>query len=332
MSMEFLIDYGVFAAKFLTVAVVVVSGIGAVVFLATGRSQASGDDHIEIKNLNEKYENMSLSLKSATLPAKAYKEEVKRRKREKKINAKKSAAECDRKRIFVCRFDGDLRASAVGSLREEITAILSVATSNDEVVALISSPGGVIHGYGLAASQLRRIRDRGIHLTAVVDKIAASGGYMMACVADRIIAAPFAIIGSIGVIAQMPNFNRFLKKHDIDFEEITAGQYKRTLTVFGENTDADREKFREELQDAHELFKDFVRDNRPIVDIAAIATGEYWYGTRALQKKLVDELRTSDDYFFSRFETADIFEVSYVHKRSLLDKLFGRAIRMLQPL
>jgi serine protease SohB len=187
-------------------------------------------------------------------------------------------------------------------------------------------------GSGLAASQLKRIRDHGIPLTAAVDKVAASGGYMMACVATKIVAAPFAIIGSIGVIAQMPNFNRFLKKHDIDYEEITAGQFKRTLTVFGENTDADREKFREELEDAHELFKNFVRDNRPAVDIAAIATGEYWYGARALEKNLVDELRTSDDYLFSRSREADIFEVTYVRKRSLVDKLFGHAARIFQPL
>jgi serine protease SohB len=326
--MEFLSDYGIFAAKFLTVAVVIVMGIGTIVVLVMGRSHGAHEDHIEVKSLNDKYSAMSLALKSAVLPAKAFKHEVKRQKRERKERDRLKGSEPDRPRVFVCRFVGDIRASAVSSLKEEVTAILSVAADHDEVVAVITSPGGVIHGYGLAASQLQRIRDHGIPLTAAVDKVAASGGYMMACVADKIVAAPFAIIGSIGVIAQMPNFNRFLKKHDIDYEEITAGQFKRTLTVFGENTDADREKFREEINDAHELFKEFVADNRPQVDIAAIATGEYWYGKRALERNLIDALRTSDDYLVSRSKDADIFEVTYVRKRSMMDKLFGHATRL----
>lgn len=329
--MEFLLDYGIFAAKFLTVAFVVLAGIGAIVLLIMGRSHGGPDDHIEVKNLNERFEAMRFTLKAAILSPKALKEETKKLKRERKSQDKKSADDSERGRIFVCRFDGDMRASAVSALREEVTAILSVATADDEVVALITSPGGVVHGYGLAASQLRRIRERGIPLVASVDKVAASGGYMMACVADTIIAAPFAILGSIGVVAQMPNFNRFLKKHDIDYEEITAGEHKRTLTVFGENSDADREKFREELEDIHELFKAFVGENRPAVDIAAISTGEFWYGTRALENKLVDKLQTSDDYLFSRADDADIFEVSFVQKRSVVDKIMGQAAKLFSP-
>ena len=330
-TMEFLIDYGIFAAKFLTVAGVILLGIGALVLLVIGRSQGAHEDHIEVKNLNDKYTSMTLALKSAILPAKAFKQELKRQKSDRKQHDKQQSPDTSKSRVFVCRFDGDIRASAVTSLQAEVTAILSVATDRDEVVAVITSPGGVIHGYGLAASQLKRIRDRGISLTAAVDKVAASGGYMMACVAEKIVAAPFAIIGSIGVVAQMPNFNRFLKKHDIDYEEITAGEFKRTLTMFGENTDADRKKFREEIEDAHELFKEFVADNRPSVDIAAIATGEYWYGKRALERKLIDELCTSDDYLYKRSEEADVFEVSYVRKRSIVDKFFGHATRLFNP-
>ena len=325
--MEFLTDYGLFAAKFLTVAVVIVLGLGAIVLLAVGRSRGSQHEAIEIRNLNDKYASMRAALDAAVRSPKSQKAAAKERKRAQKARA---ASMDERRRIFVCRFDGDMRASAVASLREEITAIVSVARAEDEVVALITSPGGVIHGYGLAASQLRRVRDHGIPLTAVVDKVAASGGYMMACVADRIVAGPFAIIGSIGVVAQMPNFHRFLKKHDIDFEEITAGKYKRTLTLFGENTDDDREKFREEIEDAHELFKEFVLANRPQIDIATIATGEYWYGQRALDHKLVDEIATSDDYLFSRSEETDIFEVTFVRKRSMMDKLFGQAARLMR--
>lgn len=327
--MEFLADYGIFAAKFLTVALVIVLALGTLIVLFANRAQGSATESIEVKKLNDKFDAMRDALEAAILPAKARKALLKQRKKERKKHAE-GATEGERTRVFVCRFEGDIRASGVASLQEEVTAILSVATPADEIVAVITSPGGVIHGYGLAASQLQRIRDRDIPLTAAVDKVAASGGYMMACVADKIIAAPFAIVGSIGVVAQMPNFNRLLKKHDIDFEEITAGEFKRTLTMFGENTDADRKKFREEIEDAHELFKEFVKDNRSAVDIAAIATGEYWYGKRALQQQLVDELATSDDYLFERAKTADIYEVTYHHKRSLVDKLLGQATQLLQ--
>jgi serine protease SohB len=327
--MEFLMNYGIFAAKFLTVSIVIIIAIGALIVLFVGRTQGGNEDHIDVKNLNDKYTSMTLAIKNAMLPPKAFKQEMKREKQIHKDRDKAKPGDNDKSRIFVCRFDGDIRASAVPSLQEEVTAILSVATTDDEVVAIITSPGGVIHGYGLAASQLQRIRDRAIPLTAAVDKVAASGGYMMACVADKIIAAPFAIVGSIGVVAQMPNFSRLLKKHDIDYEEITAGEYKRTLTMFGENTDADRSKFKAELEDAHELFKEFVKDNRPQVDLATIATGEYWYGKRALEHDLVDELCTSDDYLFNRAESSEIYEIHYVRKRSAFEKIFGGAAQLL---
>ncbi len=181
----------------------------------------------------------------------------------------------------------------------------------------------MVHGYGLAASQLRRIRDAGIPLTASVDKVAASGGYMMACVADRIIAAPFAIIGSIGVVAQLPNFNRLLKQHNIDFEQHTAGEFKRTITMFGENTDSGREKFQEELEETHQLFKSFVHDNRPQVDIDAVATGEHWYGSQALSLRLVDDLKTSDDYLLEASKDRDLYGIHYKAHKSLQQKVMG---------
>ena len=330
--MEFLIDYGVFAAKLLTVAIVIGLGVGAFVLLILGRSHGSHEDHIKVKNLNDKYTSMTLALKSAMLPAKLFKEALKEQKADRKRQNREQKNDLKKSRVYVCRFVGDLHASAVPSLAEEVTAILSVASADDEVVEIISSAGGVIQGYGLAASQLQRIRDQGIRLTAAVDKVAASGGYMMACVADKIIAAPFAILGSIGVVAQLPNFNRLLKKHDIDYEEITAGEFKRTLTIFGENTDADRNKFREEIEDAHQLFKEFVASNRPHADMATIATGEYWYGTRALERKLIDTLSTSDDYLYRRSLESDVFEVSYVRKRSIVDKILGHTSKIFNML
>ncbi len=218
-------------------------------------------------------------------------------------------------------FHGDLQASATASLREEISAVLQVARSGDEAVLRLESEGGVVHGYGLAASQLRRIREAGVKLTVAVDKVAASGGYLMACVADRILAAPFAVVGSIGVVGQLPNFNRLLKKHEIDYELHTAGEHKRTLTLFGENTEAGREKFRETLEDAHALFKSFIQQNRPAVDVAQVATGDHWFGTRALALKLVDELKTSDDYLLERSKACDLYELRYKRHRGLVERL-----------
>ena len=226
-----------------------------------------------------------------------------------------------RKRLYVLNFHGDLRAGATEDLREEISAVLSVARGSDAVLVRLESGGGMVHAYGLAASQLRRVRDADIPLTVAVDKIAASGGYMMACVADRVLAAPFAVIGSIGVLAQLPNFHRLLRKASVDFEQLTAGEYKRTLSLFGENTEAGRAKMQEDIEDAHLLFKDFVSRHRNGLDINAVATGEIWYGERALERGLVDEVQTSDSFIQSRLKETDIFEVRHVRKRSWQEKL-----------
>lgn len=227
----------------------------------------------------------------------------------------------DKKRLYVLNFNGDIKANATEHLREEITSVLTLARSKDEVVIRLESPGGVVHGYGLAASQLSRIKNKGVPLTVCVDKVAASGGYMMACVADKILAAPFALLGSIGVMAELPNFNRLLKKADIDYDVYTAGEFKRTVTTFGENTEKGKQKFREELQDVHTLFKNFIKDNRPTVDIDLVATGEAWYGPHAMDRKLIDSIMTSDEYITSQQDNADIFEVSYIAKKSLQEKL-----------
>ena len=314
--MEFINEYGLFLAKFATVALLFVVAAGLFTALSgRGKDESHG---LSIKNINDKYRHMSLVLNARIMPKKDFKKFVKQQKQ-----AGKDKPPGGGKKIFVLDFKGNIKASGVSALREEITAILTVATDKDEVVALLESGGGTVHGYGLGASQLRRIRDRGIKLTAAVDKVAASGGYMMACVADRIIAAPFAIVGSIGVLAQIPNFHRLLKKMDIDFEQITAGDYKRTLTLFGENTAQDREKFQAELEDTHALFKEFVRDNRAQVDLDRIATGEHWYGKRALELQLVDELMTSDDYLSNAARDADIYRIKYQRKKPVAERVIG---------
>lgn len=225
-------------------------------------------------------------------------------------------------KVYILDFNGDVQASAVSSLREEITLILATAKAGkDRVVVRLESPGGMVHGYGLAAAQLVRLRDAGFHLTICVDKVAASGGYMMACIASQIISAPFAILGSIGVVAQVPNFNRLLKEHHVDFELYTAGEYKRTVTMFGENTAEGKAKFEEELKQTHALFKHFVEKYRPQLNVEKIATGEHWYGQDALDLNLVDELQTSDEYLLGLLPQHDVYMITTRRKQTLGEKL-----------
>ncbi|TVQ42016.1 MAG: protease SohB [Wenzhouxiangella sp.] len=319
--MEFLLDYGLFLAKALTALLVALILITAIVgALRNARQQEQLPSRLEVRHLNDEYERAGLTLKSAMLPTKAVKSERKALKARRKQHGQSS-----RPRLFVLDFHGDIRASATESLREEITAILTAASADDEVLVRLESGGGMIPPYGLAAAQLLRLRDRGIRLTVAVDRVAASGGYMMACVADRILTAPFAILGSIGVIAQVPNFNRMLKKHEIDFEQFMAGEHKRTVTLFGENTDQGRHKFQQEIEQAHELFKDFVARYRPQVDLAEIATGEYWYGTQALEHKLADQVLTSDEYLLERSQNAELYAVSKRVRKPLLSRILPGA-------
>lgn len=315
---EFIASYGMFLAKTITLVLAVILSVGGIILLATyGRNSAK--ERLEIKKINDKYEQMADTIKAAILS----KDELKKDSKSDKLQKKSTAAALKKgitqkpSRVFVINFDGDIKASALASLREEITAILTVATPQDEVFLRLQSGGGLVHAYGLAASQLMRIKDKKIPLTICVDAIAASGGYMMACVADKIIAAPFAIIGSIGVVAQLPNFHKLLKKHDIDFEQITAGEFKRTITMFGENTDKTRQKFKDELEEVHILFKQFIQQHRPIVEIDRISTGEHWLAVRALELNLVDELKTSDDYLLENSHHKELFEVCYNIKQSL---------------
>ena len=328
--MEFLFEYGLFFAKVATLLVAFVVVVSIVVGASQKNKYGEGKGHLEITPLNQQFEDLKDTMLLATTDESQQKAEEKKLNKAKKKQlsdekkAIKKAAELDppkRSKVYVLNFDGNISASAVGHLREEITAVLTQATPNDEVLLKLESAGGMVHSYGLASSQLDRLRKKNVPLTVCVDKVAASGGYMMACVADKILAAPFAIIGSIGVVAQMPNFNKVLKKHDVEFELLTAGEHKRTLTMFGENTDKGREKFIEELEETHQLFKEYVSSRRPQLDIDKIATGEIWYGARAKDIALIDDIQTSDEYLVSRIENADVFEVAYVFKKKLHQRL-----------
>ncbi|EHG6160871.1 protease SohB [Escherichia fergusonii] len=329
--MELLSEYGLFLAKIVTVVLAIAAIAAIIVNVAQKNKRQRGE--LRITRLSEQYEEMKEELATALMDAHQQKIWHKAQKKKHKQEAKLAKAKAkqgetlssDKPRVWVLDFKGSMDAHEVTALREEITAVLAVYKPQDQVVVRLESPGGVVHGYGLAASQLQRLRDHNIPLTVTVDKVAASGGYMMACVADKIVSAPFAIVGSIGVVAQLPNFNRFLKSKDIDIELHTAGQYKRTLTLLGENTEEGREKFREELNETHLLFKDFVKRMRPSLDIDQVATGEHWYGQQALENGLVDEINTSDDVILGLMDGREVVNVRYMQRKKLLDRFTGSA-------
>lgn len=316
--MEFLYEYGMFLAKAITIVVAIVAVI--IVVLASTVKHKSDKGELRITNLSEELEELKHGLKEELLSKNEFKAYEKQLKIDEKVKDK-TEGDTSKGKVFVIDFKGSIDAAEVASLREEISAILAIAEKGDEVVVNVESGGGMVHGYGLTSSQLDRLRQADIPLTVCVDKVAASGGYMMACVANKIYAAPFAIVGSIGVVAQLPNFNRLLKKHEIDYEQHTAGDFKRTLTVFGENTDEGRQKFQEELEETHVLFKAFVSKYRPELNLEKVATGEHWYGQQAIELGLVDEILTSDDVVMSLAKDRKVYKLRYQVKKKLADKI-----------
>lgn len=314
--LEIFLEYGLFLLKVITV---LISVIVLISFVAASKKSTAAEG-LEIENLNDKYKGLSDSLNKAVME----KDEWKKKQKSEKAIAKKNKKKKTRKpKAYILDFVGDIKASAVPSLREEVTAILDIAKRNDQIVLRLDNHGGVVHEHGLAASQLARIRQKKIHLTVVVDKVAASGGYLMASVANKIYAAPFAILGSIGVIAQLPNFNRLLDNYGVDFEQITAGQYKRNVTMFGKNTDEDREKLKDQLEEIHELFKSSVNEYRPQLDLERVATGEHWYGSKALELGLIDEIKTSDELLIEMAKKYEIFSVKLKIKKPLKKRLLS---------
>ncbi|QIQ20291.1 protease SohB [Zophobihabitans entericus] len=344
--MSWIFEYLLFLAKSITIVAAIA---GVLLFIVSLRKRAPAGS-LEVKDISENYTELkemmqysSMNDAEAKVWEKQQKKQRKLEKKQEKLEAKKASKEevsesttdsaeakkstQEKSKLYVLSFNGSMDAKEVEDLRQEVTAVLSVIKPEDKVALKLESPGGVVHGYGLAASQLMRFKQHNVELIALVDKVAASGGYMMACTASKIIAAPFAIIGSIGVVAQIPNFHRLLKKNDIDVELQTAGEYKRTLTLFGENTDEGRKKFQEELNETHLLFKDFVRENRPNVDIDAVATGEHWFATQAKDKGLVDEIGTSDDYILSHLENYKILSVKYRRNKKLSERVANQVTK-----
>ena len=324
---DILLNYGIFLLELLTI-----FGVVAVIVMIILESKKHPENGtIVLTDFSEKYKEEKEALEAFFLSEEELKQKEKAEKKEAKAKAKaekkrikegeKKSDEEKKPRLFVLDFNGDVHAHAVSALRREITAVLSIAKPEDEVLLKLESPGGVVHGYGLAASQLQRLRERNIPLTVAVDKVAASGGYMMACVANKIVSAPFAIIGSVGVVAEVPNIHRLLKKHDVDVDVMTAGEFKRTVTFMGENTEKGKQKFQQELEETHQLFKQFVRENRPQLDIEKIATGEHWFGKQALELNLIDEISTSDDLLVKAVENKEIIEIKYKEKKNLTKRI-----------
>ncbi|MFP3014282.1 MAG: protease SohB [Arsenophonus sp.] len=326
--MEFLSSYGLFFAKIATVLITII--LILLVIFSLGQRKQNKKGNLKLIDLGEAYRERQREMQQIKMSNFEYKAWLKTYKKQRKIEEKKQKSvfkicqEAVKKPcLFVINFKGSMNANEVNALREEITSILSIADNKDEVLLRLESPGGVVHGYGLAASQLNRLKEKGLKLIVSVDKVAASGGYMMACVGDRIIAAPFAIIGSIGVVAQVPNFYRLLKKKDIDIELHTAGEYKRTLTLLGENTEHGRKKFVQDLNETHQLFKDFVQQKRPNIDINAVATGEHWYGIQAKENGLIDEVGVSDDIIINNIDTREIIEVTYTISKCFVNRIMS---------
>ncbi len=322
---ELLTEYGLFLAKTITIVVAVLVILGGI-FSASG-ARTRKEPHqgeVKIAHLNERFEEMEHHLTQAVLTKEQLKAKEKADKKKEKEEKKKNKnidTEERKKRIYVIDFNGDVEASSAESLGQTITAVLTMAEPKDEIVLRLESPGGQVHAYGFASSQVRRIKDHDIPLTICVDKMAASGGYMMACNADKILAAPFAILGSVGVVAELPNFNRVLRKYDVDYDIYTAGDFKRTVTMLGENTEEGKKKFNEEIEATHQLFKNHVSTHRPHLNIEKIATGEHWYGSQCIELGLIDEICTSDEYIFAQRNDADIYEVTFEFKRSMAEKL-----------
>ena len=323
---EFLAAYGLFLAELATFALVLVVLI-LVIVASRRRGHAEG---LVVEHLNRQFEDSADGLKLAIEGKGRHKKALKARQKERKRADKARGKDGSTKpRMFVLDFKGDLRASAAASLREEVSAVLNVAKPGEQVLVRLENSGGTVHEHGFAASQLTRLKQHGLKLVVAVDKVAASGGYLMACVADHLIAAPFAIVGSIGVLAQLPNFHRLLEEKGVDFEQVTAGRYKRTLTMFGENTDEGRAKLKEQVEAIHELFKAQIRAHRPQVDVESVATGEHWHGVRALELKLVDEIKTSDDVLLEAAKDHDLYQIAYKRRRSLQERVLGGAESLL---
>lgn len=325
---SFFFEIGLFAGKFLIVVLAIAVLMILISAAVAGQKKMKKKKPLEVTDLGEELQNYSLKMKLHTHPVKQVKKEIKTLK--KKKDKEKKEKDSKLKHAYVLDFKGDIEASQVERLREEISILLKTADpKTDEVILRLNNRGGAVYAHGLGASQLQRLKDKGFHLTICVDEIAGSGGYLMACVANKILAAPFAYLGSIGVLYQTPNFHRFLQKQDVDFEEHHAGKYKRTVTMFGEPTDEKRQKLQQDLKEIHNHFKNYVVQHRPKLNMEKVATGEVWLGLTAKELGLIDEISTSDDYILSLLENKKVYHICLKQKEpSGLQKLLKKSAQI----
>lgn len=311
--MDYLYDISLFFLKSL----IIVVGLLVVILIPMIQSQkrkAGKKKKLELENLKNRFKPYIQEFHQAHMNKKKYKNYLKQLKKKEPIESEK-----EKPNSFLISFTGDKMATQVESLRDEVSLILNIAKPEDEVILLLESPGGAVASYGLAASQLVRLRDR-LKLTICVDTVAASGGYLMASTGHQIISAPFALVGSIGVLFQTPNIHEFLKKRDISFEEITAGKYKRTITPFGKITEEKKQKLQEQIDLVYFQFKNFLKKYRENLDFEKVATGEVWLGAEALKLHLVDKIQCSDDYIMEALKTRNVYKIKLKEEKKLWEK------------
>lgn len=319
--MDYLYELSLFFFK-----AVIAAGAGILVIAAAAMALRAGSlegrsrRRLKAVSLGGRSKDRALEFWQKTLDKKEFKRRLKQRKKE------KAAGQREKKpSSFVLSFSGDVMASQVEALREEVSLVLDLAGPKDDVILLLESRGGSVAHYGLGASQLERLRSHKIPLTVCVDRFAASGGYLMACAGDQIVAAPFAFLGSVGVLFGLPNVHEFLKKRDISYEEITAGKHKRTLTPFGKITEEKREKLKEQLELIHGQFKRFVKKRRAGIDLERAATGEAWLAEEALKLGLADRLQCSDDLIRERLKTNNVYKISLKAPPPVWEKIIKKA-------
>jgi serine protease SohB len=226
--------------------------------------------------------------------------------------------------IAVVSFDGDVRATK----RKIVSALIDELIVNkdklSEAVVVVNSPGGSVAEYGLLYAEMERIRAAGISLTVCIDTYAASGGYLMSLPANRIVAAPFAFVGSVGVVAYSPNIHRLLKKHDIEPRLFTAGEFKRTVTLIGDDDEEAKQHFQHQLESLHGLFLAAVKKYRTGANFEKIGTGDHWTAEESQTQNLglVDHIATSREYLLKLNADRDLVHLS--QKKHMLEGGLGR--------
>lgn len=231
-------------------------------------------------------------------------------------------------KVAVLKFKGDIRASARFAFAKLVDEVVLNAREFKEVVVVVESPGGGVSEYGMLFAELERMRkcEENFQLTVVVDTVAASGGYLMSLPAHKILAAPFAMVGSIGVVSFIPNIRELLEANKIKPRTFTAGDFKRTVTLTDEGDEKSAEQYKQQLALIHEQFKQALKKYRPQVELEKVATGEAWLASTTVEKELqlVDGLNTSHALLLEMNQSFDLVEYSSkAERKTFLKRILG---------